>query len=149
VIFSRSAPPDTLGAHLADWERFLYDRTEPPLVHAAFFEASRADYCDGFRQVTERTFEFADLLGDQGLGDLQCGRGARQAALRRHGPEATRVVATEPFHPSGIALRINLRVHSESRIGPARSPVALFNRQSPRRRASGQARALGADTEER
>ncbi len=90
-------PPDALGQHLADWERFLHDRTEPPLVHAAlvhyqfeaihpfldgngrvgrllttlvlcerdilpepllylsaFFEASRADYYDGLRQVTER-----------------------------------------------------------------------------------------------
>lgn len=90
-------PPDALGEHLADWERFLHDRTEPPLVHAAlmhyqfeaihpfldgngrvgrllitlllcerdilpepllylsaFFEASRADYYEGLRQVTER-----------------------------------------------------------------------------------------------
>lgn len=90
-------PPEALGGHLADWERFLHDRTEPPLVHAAlmhyqfeaihpfldgngrvgrllitlllcerdilpepllylsaFFEASRADYYDGLRQVTER-----------------------------------------------------------------------------------------------
>jgi Fic family protein len=86
-----------LGEHLADWERFLHDRTQPPLVHAAlmhyqfeaihpfldgngrvgrllitlllcergilpapllylsaFFEATRADYYDGLRQITER-----------------------------------------------------------------------------------------------
>jgi len=90
-------PPDVLGQHLADWERFLHDRTQPPLVHAAlihyqfealhpfldgngrvgrllitlllcerdilpapllylsaFFEASRAAYYDGLRQVSER-----------------------------------------------------------------------------------------------
>lgn len=28
-------PPDALGEHLANWERFLHDRTLPPLVHAA------------------------------------------------------------------------------------------------------------------
>jgi Fic family protein len=28
-------PPDALGEHLAHWERFLHDRTQPPLVHAA------------------------------------------------------------------------------------------------------------------
>jgi Fic family protein len=90
-------PPDALGEHLAHWERFLHDRTQPPLVHAAlahyqfeaihpfldgngrvgrllitlllcereilpapllylsaFFEATRNDYYDGLRQVTER-----------------------------------------------------------------------------------------------
>lgn len=90
-------PPDALGEQLARWERFLHDRTQPPLVHAAlvhyqfeaihpfldgngrvgrllitlllcereilpapllylsaFFEATRADYYDGLRQVTER-----------------------------------------------------------------------------------------------
>ena len=90
-------PPDALGEQLANWERFLHDRTQPPLVHAAlmhyqfeaihpfvdgngrvgrllitlmlcerdilpapllylsaFFEATRADYYDGLRQVTER-----------------------------------------------------------------------------------------------
>jgi Fic family protein len=90
-------PPDALGVQLANWERFLHDRTLPPLVHAAlmhyqfeaihpsldgngrvgrllitlllcerdilpapllylsaFFEASRAEYYDGLRQVTER-----------------------------------------------------------------------------------------------
>jgi Fic family protein len=90
-------PPDALGEHLARWERFLHDRTQPPLIHAAlvhyqfeaihpfldgngrvgrllitlllcereilpapllylsaFFEATRADYYDGLRHVTER-----------------------------------------------------------------------------------------------
>jgi Fic family protein len=90
-------PPDALGEQLANWERFLHDRMQPPLVHAAlmhyqfeaihpfldgngrvgrllitlllcerdilpapllylsaFFEASRADYYDGLRHVTER-----------------------------------------------------------------------------------------------
>ena len=90
-------PPDALGEHLAHWERFLHDRTQPPLVHvalmhyqfeaihpfldgngrvgrllitlllcereilpapllylSAFFEATRADYYDGLRHVTER-----------------------------------------------------------------------------------------------
>jgi Fic family protein len=90
-------PPDALGEQLARWERFLHDRTQPPLVHAAlvhyqfeaihpfldgngrvgrllitlllcereilpapllylsaFFEATRANYYDGLRQVTER-----------------------------------------------------------------------------------------------
>ena len=90
-------PPDSLAEHLANWERFLHDRTQPPLVHAAlmhyqfeaihpfldgngrvgrllitlllcerdilpapllylsaFFEATRGDYSDGLRQVTER-----------------------------------------------------------------------------------------------
>ncbi len=90
-------PPDALGEQLANWERFLHDRTQPPLVHAAlmhyqfeaihpfldgngrvgrllitlllcerdilpapllyisaFFEATRADYYDGLRQVAER-----------------------------------------------------------------------------------------------
>ena len=90
-------PPDVLGEQLAAWERFLHDRTQPPLVHAAlmhyqfeaihpfldgngrvgrllitlllcardvltapllylsaFFEATRADYYGGLRQVTER-----------------------------------------------------------------------------------------------
>ncbi|HXP63498.1 MAG TPA: Fic family protein [Dongiaceae bacterium] len=28
-------PPDALGEHLAKWERFLHDRTQPPLIHAA------------------------------------------------------------------------------------------------------------------
>lgn len=28
-------PPDTLGQHLSDWEKFLHDRMLPPLVHAA------------------------------------------------------------------------------------------------------------------
>jgi Fic family protein len=28
-------PPDALGEQLANWERFLHDRTQPPLVHAA------------------------------------------------------------------------------------------------------------------
>src|SRR6266436_2112719 len=28
-------PPDALGEQLASWERFLHDRTQPPLVHAA------------------------------------------------------------------------------------------------------------------
>ena len=28
-------PPDALGEHLAHWERFLHDRTQPPLIHAA------------------------------------------------------------------------------------------------------------------
>ena len=90
-------PPDALGEHLSNWERFLHDRTQPPLVHvalmhyqfeaihpfldgngrvgrllitlllcernilpapllylSAFFEATRADYYDGLRQVTQR-----------------------------------------------------------------------------------------------
>jgi Fic family protein len=90
-------PPDALGEHLANWERFLHDRTPPPLIHAAlmhyqfeaihpfldgngrvgrllitlllcereilpepllylsaFFEATRADYYEGLRNVTER-----------------------------------------------------------------------------------------------
>ncbi len=90
-------PPDALGEHLARWERFLHDRTQPALIHAAlmhyqfeaihpfldgngrvgrllitlllcerevlpapllylsaFFEATRSDYYDGLRQVTER-----------------------------------------------------------------------------------------------
>lgn len=90
-------PPDALGEQLTNWERFLHDRTQPPLVHAAlmhyqfeaihpfldgngrvgrllitlllcerdilpapllylsaFFEATRTDYYDGLRQVTER-----------------------------------------------------------------------------------------------
>lgn len=90
-------PPDALGEQLANWERFLHDRTQPPLIHAAlmhyqfeaihpfldgngrvgrllitlllcerdilpapllylsaFFEATRADYYDGLRRVTER-----------------------------------------------------------------------------------------------
>lgn len=28
-------PPDALGEHLAKWELFLHDRTQPPLIHAA------------------------------------------------------------------------------------------------------------------
>lgn len=28
-------PPDALGEHLANWEQFLHDRTQPPLIHAA------------------------------------------------------------------------------------------------------------------
>ncbi len=28
-------PPDALGDQLANWERFLHDRTQPPLIHAA------------------------------------------------------------------------------------------------------------------
>lgn len=90
-------PPESLGEHLANWERFLHDRTLPPLVHtalmhyqfeaihpfldgngrvgrllitlllcereilpspllylSAFFEATRADYYDGLRHVTEQ-----------------------------------------------------------------------------------------------
>jgi Fic family protein len=90
-------PPDALAEHLANWERFLHDRTQPPLIHAAlmhyqfeaihpfldgngrvgrllvtlllcereilpapllylsaFFEATRADYYNGLRHVTER-----------------------------------------------------------------------------------------------
>lgn len=89
-------PPDTLGEHLGKWERFLHDRIQPPLVHAAlmhyqfeaihpfidgngrvgrllitlllcereilptpllylsaFFEATRSDYYEGLRNVTE------------------------------------------------------------------------------------------------
>ena len=90
-------PPDALGEQLSNWERFLHDRTQPPLIHAAlmhyqfeaihpfldgngrvgrllvtlllcereilptpllylsaFFEATRADYYEGLRHVTER-----------------------------------------------------------------------------------------------
>ncbi|MHB8523281.1 MAG: Fic family protein [Limisphaerales bacterium] len=90
-------PPDALGDQLAIWERFLHDRTQPPLIHAAlahyqfeaihpfldgngrvgrllitlllcereilpapllylsaFFEATRADYYDGLRNVTQQ-----------------------------------------------------------------------------------------------
>ena len=28
-------PPEAIGGHLAQWERFLHDRTQPPLIHAA------------------------------------------------------------------------------------------------------------------
>lgn len=89
-------PPDLLGEYLSAWERFLHDRTLPPLVHialahyqfeaihpfldgngrvgrllitlqlcergilptpllylSAFFEATRADYYAGLRNVSE------------------------------------------------------------------------------------------------
>lgn len=90
-------PPDVLGEYLAAWERFLHDRTLPPLVHialthyqfeaihpfldgngrvgrllitlqlcergilqtpllylSAFFEATRADYYAGLRNISEK-----------------------------------------------------------------------------------------------
>jgi Fic family protein len=90
-------PPDFLGEYLSAWERFLHDRTLPPLIHialshyqfeaihpfldgngrvgrlmitlqlsergilpapllylSAFFEATRADYYSGLRNVSEK-----------------------------------------------------------------------------------------------
>src|SRR5437899_1748008 len=47
-------PPDALGEQLASWERFLHDRTQPPLVHAALmhyqFEAIHS-FLDGNGRV--------------------------------------------------------------------------------------------------
>lgn len=90
-------PPDSLGAHLSAWEKFLHDRMLPPLIHvalvhyqfeaihpfldgngrvgrllitlelcergvlpapllylSAFFEATREDYYDGLRGISEK-----------------------------------------------------------------------------------------------